>query len=139
MDRYLDEARHDPTWLKRDEVARVVVEAIRFGAETQNHYDLHAYVVMANHVHVLVQPHVPVSKLLHSVKGFSAREANKLLSRSGAFWQSESYDHWIRDDREFEKIRQYIENNPVRAGLVAKPDDYRWSSANAGTTAGVAS
>jgi hypothetical protein len=54
------------------------------------------------------------------------------------FRQTESYDHWIRDDSEFDRVRRYIENNPVRAGLVAKPEVYRWPSANAGLKAVVA-
>jgi hypothetical protein len=59
------------------------------------------------------------------VKGFSARECNKILGRAGEpFWQSESFDHWIRDQAEFERVRLYIENNPVRAGLVVRPRDY---------------
>ena len=73
---------------------------------------------MANHVHLLVTPLVSPSKLLQSVKGYSAREANKLLERTGPFWQNESYDHWIRDEVEFERVRRYIESNPVRSGLV---------------------
>ena len=94
---------------------------------------------MSNHVHALVRPHTTTSRLVHSIKGFSAREANKLLGRSGEpFWQSESYDHWVRDDTEFRRIRGYIENNPARAGMVGKADEYRWSSAYAGTNAGVA-
>jgi putative transposase len=138
MDRYLDEARFGPTWLKREEVADVVAESIRFGADRLGFYTLHAFVVMANHVHVLVTPLVSPSKFLQSVKGYSAREGNKLLERTGPFWQNESYDHWIRDDTEFERVRRYIESNPVRSGLVAKPEDYRWSSANAGSKAVVA-
>jgi putative transposase len=138
MDRYLDEARVGPTWLKREKIAGVVVESIYFAAEHLEFYSLHAYVVMANHVHLLVTPLVSPSKLLQSVKGYSAREANKLLERTGPFWQAESYDHWIRDELEFERVRRYIENNPVRVGLVAKPEDYRWSSANAGSKAVVA-
>jgi type I restriction enzyme R subunit/putative DNA methylase len=94
---------------------------------------------MPNHVHVLLTPFITASKLLQSVKGFSAREANKILGRTGEpFWQAESYDHWIRDDREFERICRYIEDNPVRAGLVAMPEAYRWSSAHAGPKAVVA-
>jgi REP element-mobilizing transposase RayT len=93
---------------------------------------------MPNHVHVLL-PLVDPSKLLHSVKGFSAREANKLLGRSGEpFWQRESYDHWVRSEMESERIRRYIEENPVRAGLVARAEDYPWSSAYAGANAGIA-
>jgi len=139
MDRYLDEARVGPTWLMREEVAGVVVQSIHFAAEQLGYCSLHAFVVMANHVHLLVTPLVSPSKLLQSVKGYSAREANKLLDRTGGpFWQTESYDHWIRDDSEFERVRRYIENNPVRSGLVVKPEDYRWSSANAGSKAVVA-
>jgi REP element-mobilizing transposase RayT len=87
---------------------------------------------MANHVHLLVTPLVSPSRLLQSIKGYSAREANKLLGRTGPFWQSESYDHWIRDEAEFERVRRYIANNPVRRGLVAKPKITPRSSANAG-------
>jgi REP element-mobilizing transposase RayT len=89
---------------------------------------------MANHVHVLLTPHVEPVKLLQSVKGFTARQANKMLGRVGeAFWQAESYDHFVRNAPELVKIRRYIEENPVRAGLVRSPEDYRWSSARAVT------
>ncbi len=67
---------------------------------------------------------------MKSLKGATAREANRLLGRTGEpFWQKESYDHWVRSQREFEKIRAYIESNPVKAGLVQEPEDYPWSSA----------
>jgi REP element-mobilizing transposase RayT len=89
---------------------------------------------MANHVHVLLTPQVDAKKIVHSLKGYSAREANKLLERTGMpFWQREYYDHWIRDGREFDKIRFYIENNSVAAGLVTEADKYPWSSAAEGT------
>jgi len=56
--------------------------------------------------------------------------ANAVLGRAGRpFWQDESYDHWVRNAAEFESIRQYIEYNPVMAGLVERPDDWMWSSA----------
>ncbi len=85
---------------------------------------------MSNHVHVLLLPKISPSRLLQSLKGATAREANRSLGRSGeTFWQAESYDHWVRDDRERERIARYIENNPVRAGLVARAEDYVWSSA----------
>ena len=131
IDRYLDTTRTGPLWLKRAEIARLVVEAIHHSAEKLAYYDLEAYVIMANHVHLLVWPRVPAPKLLHSVKGYTAREANKILGRTGQpFWQKESYDHWVRDTKEVERIRCYIEENPVKAGLVSRPQDYPWSSAN---------
>ncbi len=77
--------------------------------------------------------------MLQSVKGYTAREANRILQRTGQpFWQSESFDHWIRDEQEFKRVQNYIEQNPVRAGVVAHPEQYRWSSAYAGRNAGVA-
>src|SRR5450759_971094 len=56
-------------------------------------------------------------------------EANRILRRTGQFWQHESYDHWARDLRQSERIIAYIEENPVSAGVVQRPEDYRWSSA----------
>ena len=92
-------------------------------------YELGAFVVMANHVHVLLLPRIPPSRLLQSLKGFTAREANRVLGRTGEpFWQAESYDHWVRDEAEYGRIVAYIENNPVKAGLVERAEEYRWSS-----------
>ena len=85
---------------------------------------------MANHVHLLIRPLIAPDRLLKSLKGASAREANRLLGRTGEpFWQKESYDHCVRNQIEFEKIRMYIETNPVKAGLVRNPEGYPWSSA----------
>jgi REP-associated tyrosine transposase len=130
MDRFLDQATVGPTWLNRDDIAKLVVDALHYAQDTLKHFDLHAYVVMSNHVHVLVTPHIAPPKFMQSLKGFTAREANKLLGRTGEpFWQSESYDHTLRNDEEFGKIRNYIEQNPVKAGLVASAELYCWSSA----------
>jgi len=130
IDRHLDAARSGPLYLKQEPIAQLVIASIRYNAEQLQHYELHAFVVMANHVHLLVLPRVNPSRFLQSVKGYTAREANRLLGRTGQpFWQAESYDHWVRDDRESDRIRAYIENNPVRAGLVANAEDYPWSSA----------
>jgi hypothetical protein len=72
----------------------------------------------------------PIARLLQSVKGATARQANLILGRTGeAFWQAESYDHWVRNESEWRRIAAYIENNPVKAGLVPRAEDYRWSSA----------
>ena len=85
---------------------------------------------MANHVHVLLPPLIPTARLLGSLKGATAREANRILHHTGQpFWQAESYDHCVRNVSEFNRIVSYIENNPVKAGLVSLPEDYPWSSA----------
>jgi putative transposase len=129
MDRYLDTTRIGPMYLAREPIAKIVVACLHRGV-TLGHYDLGAYVVMSNHVHALVLPKVAPSKLMQSLKGATAREANRVLGRTGEpLWQAESYDHWVRDDRERERIAEYIENNPVKAGIVQKAGDFRWSSA----------
>ena len=108
----------------------MVVEAIHFGERGLHRYLLHAFVVMANHVHLLISPHVPLPALIKSLKSLTARRANQMLVRTGSpFWQEESYDHCVRNDREFERIRAYIEENPVRAGLAGEAAEFRWSSA----------
>jgi REP element-mobilizing transposase RayT len=130
MDRYLDQARYGPCWLRQEKVAQLVSDAIRYGARELLHYQLDADAIMPNHVHILLLPLVAPSKLFHSLKGFSAREANLVLGRTGEpFWQKESYDHRVRDEREWGRIKAYIEDNPVKSGLAARPQDYRWSSA----------
>ena len=83
---------------------------------------------------LLATPGVPVPKMTRSLKGITAKRANFMLGLTGRpFWQEESYDHVVRDEREFENIRSYIEENPVRAELAAKASEYRWSSAGGAT------
>ena len=130
MDRLLDNARTGPLYLRQPELAAMVVEAIRYRQECLGHYQLHAYVVMANHVHLLITPYVEVSRLMQSLKRFTAREGNRMLGLTGQpFWQDESYDRLVRDRAEFQRIVRYIETNPVKAGLAANPEDFPWSSA----------
>ncbi len=129
MDRLLDSARNGPLHLRRPEIANMTVEALHYHEKNLDHYDLHAYVIMANHVHILITPHVEVSKVMHSLKLFTGREASRVLGLAGPFWQHESYDRLVRDGTEFQRIIRYIERNPVHAGLVTMPEDFRWSSA----------
>jgi REP element-mobilizing transposase RayT len=85
---------------------------------------------MPNHVHAVVWPRPPetLSRLLHTWKSFSSKNANKLLGREGTLWQSESYDHLIRDDDDHAHCVAYTVNNPVSARLCARPEDWPWSS-----------
>ena len=130
MDRLLDEARAGAVYLRQPAVANMIVETIHYNANVLGHYQLHAFVVMPNHVHLLATPAVALPKLTKSLKGITARRANAMLALTGSpFWPEESYDHLVRHLPEFEKIRNYIEGNPVRAGLVVEASDYRWSSA----------
>jgi REP-associated tyrosine transposase len=126
----LDAGSSGPLWLKDPEIGDCVERTILCGAGV-GHYVLRAYVVMPNHVHVLLEPLVPLHKLMAAVKGVSARDANGKLGRTGKpFWQDESFDHWVRDAGQFARTKTYIENNPVKARLCAKPEDWPWSSAH---------
>ena len=116
-------------WLNDTRVAQQVVESIRVG-EIRRFYELSAWVVMPNHVHMLILPYQALPRITHWIKGKTARESNLLLSRVGEpFWQHESYDHWVRNEKQFQRIVRYIEENPVSAGLAATPEDWPWSSA----------
>jgi putative transposase len=130
MDRLLDEARGGPVYLRQSAIADMIVEAIEYNANILGHYSLNAFVVMPNQVHLLATPAISLPKLTKSLKGITAKRANQMLALTGnPFWQEESYDHLVRHEREFEKVRNYIESNPVRAGLVREASEYRWSSA----------
>jgi REP element-mobilizing transposase RayT len=118
-------------WLSKVEIAGLVAGALsHFDGQR---YELRAWVVMPNHVHVVVWP-MPghtLSELLHSWKSFTSSKVNQILHRTGeAFWQAESFDHWIRDDEEHARLVAYVENNPVKAGFCRGPEDWEWSSAS---------
>lgn len=132
-DRELDRTPNGPSWLKYPRIAECVTETIRRGAVERALYDLVAFVVMPNHVHLLIDPRAPAPKITQFVKGVSAKQANELLHRTGrTFWQDESFDHWVRSQKERGNIIRYIEYNPVRANLAPEPQLFRYSSAFTG-------
>jgi putative transposase len=129
MDRILDTASTGPRFLNMAEIAGEVTDAIHYHAQDLKHYQLHAFVVMPNHVHLLMTPLFDVAKVMQSLKRFTARECNRILGRTGQpFWQDESYDRIVRNGTEFERIAHYIEMNPVKAGLAVSPEEFPWSS-----------
>ena len=130
MDRLLDRATTGPSFLSIPQIANLVAQSIRYRESNLQHYHLHSWVVTPNHVHVLITPLVPISKLMHSLKKFTATEANRILRRTGTpFWQDESYDRLVRNHQEFDRIVRYIEMNPVTPGLASTPEEFPWSSA----------
>lgn len=88
---------------------------------------------MPNHVHLLFTPcgGKSVPRIMQSIKGATARDANIFLKRTGAFWMCDYFDRFIRDYEDFIKAFNYIENNPVKAGLCTKKSDWKYSSAYA--------
>jgi REP element-mobilizing transposase RayT len=136
VDGYLDQGQGE-CWLRRPEVARLVVDALRH-FEGQR-YSLHAWVVMPNHVHVVVRPEPQrtLSEILKSWKGYTSVQSNRLLGREGEkFWQSESYDHCCRDEEDFARCCAYAVHNPVNAGLCKCLEEWPWSSAYKGSVVG---
>jgi REP element-mobilizing transposase RayT len=127
----LHEDRVGPTYLRMPAVAQVVIAAILKGAPDD--YLLHTWVMMPNHGRLLLTPKIAPSVALRRLKGASAREANALLGLTGVpFWQEESYDHLVRSQQQFERIEEYILQNPVRAGLARAAEECRWSSDSGG-------
>jgi REP element-mobilizing transposase RayT len=132
LDALLDAAETGPTWLKRAEIANMVMESVHF--LNGSCYDLDVFCIMSNHMHLVFTPlldddgqYVALSRIMHSLKRHTAGEANGILGREGQFWQHESYDHVVRDEQELDRIRRYVLYNPVRAGLVDDPQDWPYS------------
>jgi REP element-mobilizing transposase RayT len=118
--------------LANQQVAEMVAESLYYRDGIA--YDLEAFCIMLNHVHLVCKPledangnHIPLSKIMHSLKRHTARKANQILGRTGAFWQHESYDHVVRNDAELDRIIKYVLNNPVKAGLVDDWTKWKWS------------
>jgi putative transposase len=129
-DRELECTSLGPSWLKQPRIAECVTQIIRNGELVRALYELIAFVVMPNHVHLLVNPRALAPKITQFVKGVSAKEANALLGRMGhTFWQDESFDRWVRSPKEMANIIRYLEFNPVRASLAMEPQLFRYSSA----------
>ncbi len=127
-DRYLDRTDKGPRYLADAAAAKIVEDSILFGVPER--YDVLAWCVMANHVHVFLEWHWTLDRITQGIKGYTAYQINALQDQRGrVFWQDESYDHWARDDEEVLRIIHYIENNPVAANLCLRPEDWPWSSA----------
>lgn len=129
VEAYLDQG-HGSCYLKEPGVATLVQNALLF--HDQSKYRLAAWVVMPNHAHVLCSPGIrhSLAEIMHSLKSYTANEANKMLGRTGRFWQKEYFDRYIRNARHFAKVVAYIENNPVKARLCEEIEDWPFSSAS---------
>ena len=132
-DRQLEKCGFGPHWLEAPQIAACVEETLIEAERGWGLCRLSAWVVMPNHVHVLLYPLEELAHVLLVLKSASARRANRLLARTGQrFWQDESFDRWVRDSHERHRVIRYIEWNPVAAGLVPAPEKWRWSSAARG-------
>jgi REP element-mobilizing transposase RayT len=131
-DTLLDTPKSGPTWLSEPAIAELLIESLHY--RDGRVYTLDAFCVMPNHVHVVYTPlrkadgsYHAMSAIMQSLKGRTAYKANSLLGRRGDFWQHENYDHVVRDEAELQRIIRYVLNNPVKAGLVQKWQDWSWT------------
>ena len=116
--------------LLKDERVAVMVQNSLLNFDGSR-YRLFAWVVMPNHLHTLMTrfEDYELKNILHSIKSYTAHEANKLLHRTGQFWIEDYFDRYIRDEEHFHQTVEYIEMNPVKARLCEKPSDWPFSSA----------
>ncbi len=114
--------------LQNPQIGAIVETAILFFDAER--YRIHAWVVMPNHVHTLFtpEPGYSLSDILGSWKSFTSKEANKLLGRTGKFWQEDYFDRYVRNEYHFQRVVWYIENNPVNAGLCTDSSDWLFGS-----------
>lgn len=131
-DEALDASDMGIKYLANAQIAKLVADSLHFRDGTV--YELIAYCIMPNHIHIVFMPleeskdkYYSLSKIMHSFKRHTAHEANLMLGRAGTFWQHENYDHFIRDDPELERIVKYVLYNPVKANLVEAPTDWKWN------------
>lgn len=135
QDNLMDAIKSGPHYLKQESILNIVKEQIhRFDEKL---YHLIAYSIMSNHVHLLIDTNLQfeeekflydnntqLSYIMKRIKGASARYSNQELERSGPFWEKESFDMFIRNEKMLNNVIGYILNNPVKAGIVNKWEDY---------------
>ena len=133
----LHQAKYGKMWLGEPEVRRMVFDKLL--EDDGVHYRLDAFSIMSNHIHVVFRPNISavnlreekiagrpkfvseektLARIMQSLKGMTARRANQFLKRTGSFWETESFDHFVRDEAEFGRVVRYTLNNPVKAKLV---------------------
>lgn len=132
QEKLLEDIQLGPQYLKNPDVAKIIMEEIkRFDNES---YHLICFSIMSNHVHLVIdtaiqlddeidtsrifEAYKPLDVIMKRIKGPTAVRANRIINRSGQFWERESFDSYIRDEKMFHNVVSYTLNNPVKAGLV---------------------
>lgn len=127
IEKYLDTG-YGKCFLNKTEIAKMVADSLIHFDKVR--YRLHAWCIMPNHVHVIVEvmPEHDLSKIIHSWKSYTAHRANEMLGLTGAFWQRDAYNHIIRSGKEYHFQIQYTWENPEKAGL--QNWEWRWKADN---------
>jgi REP element-mobilizing transposase RayT len=131
-DNALETSETGVQYLADPRIAEIVSQSLHY--RDGKVYELISFCVMPNHLHIVFTPlketadqYYSLSKIMHSLKRHTAREANLILRHEGTFWQHENYDRFIRDEAELERTIRYILHNPVKANLVKEQQDWKWS------------
>ena len=124
-----EDAGYGQCFLKDDRIAQLMCNSLRYGDKKS--YDLICWCIMPNHVHVLISPFegVSLSKIMFDWKSYTTHAFNILLGRKGKIWMNDYFDRYIRDNDHFNNVVDYIENNPVKAGIATASSEYKWGSA----------
>lgn len=139
----LHQEKHGKMWLGKPEIRQIIFDKLL--EDDGKNYRLDAFSIMSNHVHIVFKPNLSeanlredktskrpkfvseeatLAQIMQSIKGVTARKANLFLKRSGSFWETESYDRFVRDEAEFYRVIKYTLNNPVKAKLVNNWEDW---------------
>ncbi|CAM2068283.1 Y1-Tnp domain-containing protein [Sulfidibacter corallicola] len=134
----LHQGASGPLWLGDSGVAQMIAECLHYRHDRV--FFLDCFCIMPNHVHMVINPLIQqgepstsalmwgsIPGIMHSLKSYTAHEANKMLGRTGPFWAKESFDHWLRSLEHWQRAVSYVMENPVRAGLATIPSEYPWS------------
>lgn len=123
-----EDAGYGQCFLRDERIAAIMQDSLKhFDGER---YQLICWCIMPNHVHVLIEVNEgwSLSRIMHGWRSYTAKEANRILGRTGKFWMEEYYDRYIRDDNHLQKTINYILNNPANAGLDGWPWVGEWST-----------
>ena len=133
IDELLTEKKSGPHYMKDGKIAGIVTETLRYWDNKQ--LEMYCYCIMSNHVHMVVRLYDETEsenpkylhQIMHSIKSYSANEANKNLNRQEQFWMNESFDYLVRNREELGRIIEYILDNPVKARLCKNRKDWKWT------------
>ncbi len=124
-DKILNSSCYGPKFLDKNNIAEIIKNSLFYFDKKK--CSLICFCIMPNHVHVVLtldEENGELDKLMKLIKGYSANGINKILNKTGSLWQSESYDHVVRNEDEFLRILKYVIYNPVKAGLVKNWEDW---------------
>jgi REP element-mobilizing transposase RayT len=127
-DNLLDSGHYGNKYLLNSKMAEICKQTLHY--PDKKDYNLICYCIMPNHVHLvfeLLKMNKGISKIMQSIKRISARKSNQILNRTGKFWQDESYDRLVRDDKELYFIIRYVLMNPVNAGFTDDWNSWKYS------------